>query len=71
MPDPQGHRFDLLRVTDESGRRIQIQGSGYSNTNWGFGLNIKDGVQHLEVTVALHRSRFVEFAQPTRWDGKP
>ena len=71
MPEPEGQCFTLLRVTDETGRKIDDSGSSSTSRNWNFGLRLKDAVQTLDVTVALHRSRFVEFtAQPAKWDGK-
>lgn len=65
-PSPEGHRFTLLRVTDENDGTIRASSSGYSSTDWGFGIEPK-GARTLNITVALHRSRFVEFkARPTQ-----
>jgi hypothetical protein len=67
QPAPAGFRFNLISVTDQAGRKVELSGSSYSNTNYGFGLRLKDNARAINVTVALHRSRFVEFtAQPQR-----
>jgi hypothetical protein len=69
-PAPKGHRLTLLRVTNERGMKINSTGASYSDTDWGFGLQLT-GSKTIDLTVALHRSRFVEFqAQPAKWDGK-
>lgn len=65
-PALKEHRFTLLRITDENVRPINTTGSSYSDTEWGYGFKPGTNTQSLNVTVALHRSRFVEFhAQPT------
>jgi hypothetical protein len=73
-PEPKDHRFTLVSVMDDKGK-VDTTGSGYSNTNWGFGLKLTGESRSIDVTVALHRSRYVDFvAQPmraTNATGKP
>jgi len=67
----KGHRFSLIRVTDELGRKVETSGYSSSGTNFAFGLRPKDTAQTLDVTVALHRSHYLDFqAQPKEWDGR-
>ena len=70
-PPLDGYRFTLISVTDDRARKVELSGSGSSSSNWGFGLRVKDAIHSVNVTVALHQSRFVEFqARPVKWDGK-
>ena len=60
------HRLSILRITDENGRAVPSTGASWSDSEWGFGFRPVTNMQTLTVTVALHRSRYVEFfAQPT------
>ena len=59
-PPIAGHRFTLVRVTNERGLKIGSSGASYSDTDWTFGLQLK-GSRTVDLTVALHRSQFVEF----------
>jgi hypothetical protein len=69
-PEPKEYRFTLVRVTDDAGKAVEMTGAGYSNTNWGFGMRLKDSTKRIDVTVALHRSRFVQFeVQPSTQRG--
>ena len=69
-PPPKEHRFTLVRITDDRGRVVETSGFGSSDTKYGLGIRAKTNAQFIDFTVALHRSRFVEFnARPARWDG--
>lgn len=66
-PEPKDHRFTLLRINDDRGRLITECGRGWSTTNYSIGLNLSNDMRRLTVTVAMPKSRFLEFtAQPTR-----
>jgi hypothetical protein len=64
-PAPKGLRFKVLSITDERGRRISESGRGYSDTAHSIGLPLSNDVRRVNVTVAMPKSRFLEFlAQP-------
>ena len=68
---PAGMRLTLAKVTDDQGQDIQNYNSGSSgngtSTTYGFQLQNIAGATNVNVTIALHKSRFVEFtAKPTK-----
>jgi len=64
-PWPQDHRFTLVRVQDDQGRTVEEAGSSYGGTNYSIGLRPKPGMKTLNLTIAMPKSRFLDFvAQP-------
>jgi hypothetical protein len=68
-PEPEGMqmRMTLAKVTDEQGRDLRSWGPNGGNGNYVFQLQDIRNAQSLNITLALHKSRFVEFtAKPTK-----
>ncbi len=68
---PAGMRMTLVKLTDDQGQDVQNYNSGSSgngtSTTYGYQLQNIAGVTNLNVTIALHKSRFVEFtAKPAK-----
>jgi len=62
-----GMRMTLVKATDERGHKIQPMNWGGGGTDHRFGLRELGGAKSLNLTLALHRSRFVEFtAKPAK-----
>jgi hypothetical protein len=68
---PAGMRMTLVKLTDDQGQDVQNYNSGSSgngtSTTYGYQLQNIAGITNLNVTIALHKSRFVEFtAKPAK-----
>ena len=64
-PLPPDLRLTLVKVTDEQGRELNSGGISYGGGEYKFHLTLLSNSMALDVTVALHQSRFVEYlAQP-------
>jgi hypothetical protein len=68
---PEGMRMTLVKITDDQTNDIGYWDSGTSRnnktTNYRYQLRELYGVTNLNVTLALHKSRFVEFtAKPEK-----
>jgi hypothetical protein len=62
-----GMRMTLIKVTDGQGHDIQTWNWGGGGTDYRFGLRELGNAKSFNLTLALHRSRFVEFtAKPTK-----
>jgi hypothetical protein len=73
----EGVRVKLVKVSDERGREAKLQGTSSSTGTggrgatpkealFGFGFDIPEGAETLDVTLAVTRSRQVEFlARPS------
>jgi hypothetical protein len=60
-------RLTLIGATDEQGHEIKPMTMGWGGTFYRFSLQELGNARSLNLTLALHRSRFVEFtAQPTK-----
>ena len=60
-PEPEGIRMTILKVTDEQGRPLEYWDGGSGGGNYTFQLPNLRNTKSLNLTVALHKSRFVEF----------
>jgi hypothetical protein len=62
-PDAEsaGMRMTPLNMTDDQGRALNNQGSSWGGGNYQYEFGEPRNVQSVNVTIALHRSRFVEF----------
>lgn len=67
-PDiPDGYRLSLVEATDERGRKLQSWGPNGQNGNSVFQIPDIGNAKFLNLTIALHKSRFVEFTvKPTK-----
>jgi hypothetical protein len=66
-PMPQGMRMTLVRVTDDHGRELRPMSWSSGGNESRFGLQELGNTKTLNLTLALHRSRFVEFmVKPTK-----
>jgi hypothetical protein len=68
---PAGMRLTLAKLTDDQGVGVQNYNSGSSGSGtsmtYGYQLQNIAGVTNLNLTLALHKSRFVEFtAKPAK-----
>jgi len=65
-----GMRLTLSSLTDDQGHDLQSWNWGRGNNSYRFGLRELGNTKSLNLTLALHRSRFVEFtAKPGRGSG--
>jgi hypothetical protein len=62
-PDPEGEgmRMTPLTVTDDQGRTLNNQGSSWGGGNYQYTFPEPRNTESVNVTIALHKSRFVEF----------
>jgi hypothetical protein len=68
---PAGMRLTLVKLTDDQGQDLQNYNSGTSgngdSTTYGYQMQNITGATNLNLTIALHKSRFVEFtAKPAK-----
>lgn len=63
-----GMQFTLLKATDENGRNIQSwSGNGWGGNSRQFQIQNLRNAASLNITLALHKSRFIEFTvNPTK-----
>jgi hypothetical protein len=65
MPDPTGYRFVIMDMQDDQGRKVSESGRSWTTTNYHVNVNLSNDVKSLTVTVALPKSRYLDFiAQP-------
>ena len=55
------HRLTLVSLMDDQGRRISTGGSSSSHGEYSYDLGKLEDAWSMDVTVAYHRSIFVEF----------
>lgn len=62
-PDPEGDgmRMTPLSITDDHGRTLNNRGSSWGGGNYQYAFAEPRNIQSLNITIALHKSRFVEF----------
>jgi hypothetical protein len=68
-PDPEtnGNRLTLISVANDQGRILENRNSSWGSGTYQFGFPNVRNSKTLNVTVALHQSRFVEFTvKPTK-----
>ena len=63
-PDAEsaGMRMTPLTVTDDQGRTLHNQGASWGGGDYQYEYPASGDIQSVNVTIALHKSRFVEFA---------
>lgn len=65
-PDRPDYRLTLVGVQDDAGRAARQQGTTWGNGEYKYSLNVHTNAGTLDVTVALHQSRYAEFLAPPR-----
>ncbi len=62
-PDPESSemRLTVLKATDDQGRDLQNRGSSWGSGNYQYQYANARNVNSLNLTIAIHKSRFVEF----------
>lgn len=66
-PPPNGTRMTLLKVTDDQDKPINYYNWGWGGGDYRFALRDFKDVKSINVTLALHKSRYVEFmAKPAK-----
>jgi hypothetical protein len=68
-PDPEleGMRMTVLTATDDQGHVLQNRGASWGGGNYQYQYANARNIKSLNITVALHKSRFVEFTvKPAR-----
>ncbi len=67
-PEPEGMRMTLMTVTDDQGRDIENRSLGSGSGNQMFWLQNLGNARVLNITLAVDKSRFVEFTvKPVKW----
>jgi hypothetical protein len=62
-PDPevQGMRLTPFKITDDQGRELQNRSSSWGSGNYQYQYSNARNVKALNLTIVIHKSRFVEF----------
>ena len=62
-PDPEssGLRLTVLKAADDQGRELQNRGSSWGGGNYQYQYANARNVQALNLTIAIHKSRYLEF----------
>jgi len=60
-PEAEGMRVTVLKATDDQGRVLQNRGSSWGSGNYQYQYSNVRNVKTLNLTLAFHKSRFVEF----------
>ena len=60
-PEAQGMRLTVLKIADDQGRELQSRGSSWGGGNYQYQYSGVRNLKTLNLTIALHKSRFVEF----------
>lgn len=63
VPDPEalGMRMTSLDATDDRGRKLSVRGTSWGGGDFRFEFAEPRQTESLDLTIALHQSRFVEF----------
>ncbi|HZF01394.1 MAG TPA: hypothetical protein VE344_05800 [Methylomirabilota bacterium] len=66
-PETNSMRMSPLSVTDDQGRALNNRGASWGGGNYQYQFAEPRNIQSVNVTIALHKSRFVEFTvKPTK-----
>jgi hypothetical protein len=60
-PESEGMRVTVLKATDDQDRVLQNRGSSWGGGNYQYQYSNARNVKTLNLTLVLHKSRFVEF----------
>jgi hypothetical protein len=60
-PEAQGMRLTVLKAADDQGRDLESRGSSWGSGNYQYQYSGVRNLKTLNLTIALHKSRFVEF----------
>ena len=68
-PEAEGMRLTVLQADDDQGRDLQSRGSSWGGGNYQYEYVNTRSAKALNLTFAIHKSRFVEFtAKPAKAD---
>jgi hypothetical protein len=71
-PGLEGYRFTVIQATDDRGHSLRTMGWGTSGNQYNVSLEGTNVAKSLNVTLAIHRSRLVEFlAKPDLLKSEP
>ena len=71
-PEPGGLRLTVLKAADDQGHDLQTRGSSWGGGNYQYQYANARNVKALNLTIAVHKSRFVEFtAKPEKAAAAP
>jgi|GEM_PF-3090779 len=65
-PDRPDYRLSLVAAQDDAGRAIRQQGASWGSGEYKYSINVHTNARTLDVTVALHQSRYAEFLAAPR-----
>ena len=60
-PESEGMRVTVLKATDDQGHALQNRGASWGSGNYQYQYANARNVETLNLTLVLHKSRFVEF----------
>ena len=60
-PESEGMRVTVFKASDDQGRVLQNQGASWGGGNYQYQYSNVRNVKALNLTLVLHKSRFVEF----------
>jgi hypothetical protein len=60
-PLPEGSQLTVLAITDERNQPVEINNLGLGGGDYRFGLRKLGNTRTINITLALHRSRYLEF----------
>ena len=60
-PASPDYRLTIVKAADDQGREAKVEGSYESPGEWVFALNVNTNAGSLDLTVALHRTRYADF----------
>ncbi len=60
-PSPEGMRLTIIKITDERNQPVEFQNWGWGGGDYRFGLKKMGNTRTINLTLALHHSRYVEF----------
>jgi len=60
-PPSPDYRLTLVKATDDRGHEAKVENWYQSPSEWAFALNVNPDAKSLDLTVALHRTRYAEF----------
>jgi len=66
-PQPDGMRMTIIKITDDQNRPVEFNNWASGGSDFRFSLKKLADVKTITITLALHRSRYVEFTvKPSR-----
>lgn len=60
-PAQPDYRLTVVKTTDDRGHEAKVENWYESLREWAFALNVNTNATSLDLTIALHRTRYAEF----------